>query len=83
MEILCSFVGDEYEVVCNTCDCLVRGFWSPVSDFVLRLFIYYLEYFTHPGDAQWETCQLGRMILFSERISKMESWFLGGELVSM
>ena len=31
METVCSFVGDEYEVMCNTCDCLLRGFKSLAS----------------------------------------------------
>ena len=87
MEIVCCFCGDEYEVPCNTCDWLLRGFWSPVSEFVLRLFIYCLEHLTHPGDAQWETCQLGRInflcVRFSQTILHIGSVVLGGELVGM
>jgi hypothetical protein len=48
MAIVCSFVGDEYdEVMCNSSDCLLRGFWSLVSEFVLMLFIYCLEFSSH------------------------------------
>ena len=32
MEIVCSSVGNEYEVMCNTCDCLLRGFRNPMSE---------------------------------------------------
>lgn len=71
----------------HTCDCLLRGFWSPVFEFILRLFIYCLEHFTHPGDAQWETCHLGRIsflcVRFSQKILHVGIVVLGGELVGM
>ena len=43
---------------------------------MLRLFIYCLEHLTHFGDAQWETCQIGRINFFGSVV-------LGGELVGM